>query len=226
MSATTVYLVSSDPTNPNAGQNPQELPAIAASGGRPRRQDPEDWTHRNGNMNTDFGVTFDRPLDFYGQRMEVALTQLSFVPMTETIGDPNPDGSPGKLGNNTNDSLWVYLDCLDSENTRVGSQQHQLLCKDLPSKHAHINGESGQTFGHRIQIDVQNPVYVPCMGSRFPSLNIQLRAEDGSQPWSIMPWVPHAGAGPGHVVPYPWPKEEFSFTANGTTAVLSFRPMG
>ena len=221
MSATTVYLVSSDKINPNIGQNPQALPVIGLPGNT--RQDPEDWTGRNGNMNTDFGVTFDRPLDFYGQRVEVALTQLSFVPMTESVGEPNPDGSPGKLGNNTNDSLWVYLDCLDSENTRVGSEQHQLLCKDLPSKHAH-QGPTGQTFGHRIQIDVQNPVYVPCMGSRFPSLSIQLRAEDGSMPWSIMPWVPFGS--PGTVVPYPWPKDQFKFTANGTTAVLSFRPMG
>lgn len=219
---TTVYLVSSDKTNPLIHQNPQQLPPIVnpTDPSGERIQDPNDWTGRIGNKNTDYSNTFERPLNFYGQKMEVALVQLSFYPALN-VGDDNQ-----KIPNNDpSDSIWVYLDCLDSENTRVGSEQHQLLCKDLPSKHAHSTRE-GQTFGNRVQIDVQNPTYVPVMGTMFQSLGIRLRAGPGDEPWCIQPWFPlNTGGGNPAPVPYPYEPEKFHFSANGTTAVLSFRPM-
>lgn len=183
---TMVYLASSDQTNPNTANTP--------SVGK-----FDHYYGKNGNADTDFQCYFPAPIDF-SEKMEVALTQLSFVPATE--GDPIGDG------NSINDSMWVYCDIVDSGKIQVGSQRTNLLAKDLPAKHA-THGDQGQAFGHRVQIDVQYPKYVPVMGRHFPKMGIQIRSRSGLDPWFI-----YRGDDPAN--PY---------LDTGTTAVLHFRPL-
>ena len=141
--------------------------------------------------NTDVTVYFERPVDFKGVPQEVAMTQLSFFPA---------EAGAGAGDNEINDSMWVYLNIIDSGNVKVGSSNLQLLAKDLPSKHQYTGGQ----LGERIQVDPMFLHYVPVMGTYFTSMTYRIRrragGDDAASRWAIA-----------------------DDPNNGTTLVLTFR---